>query len=181
MSYALVIAGKGGKRSRAAGEVADALRARGLRVGGFTQRTVESESGAKAIELVRLRDGTVLPLSRGAAAASGAEPSACSFAFDRAAFDEARAWLDADAPGSDVLVLDGLGKLELGGEGHRASIARALAAGPLVVLAVRDDQLVYALEAFGLGDPVAAYTDGMGEAELEAFVAEVARAAAPER
>ena len=82
-----------------------------------------------------------------------------------------------DAGGSDVVVLDGIGKLELGGEGHRAALARALAEARLVVLAVRDDQLVYVVEALGLEEPVAAYTDGEGPAALEAFVAEVVRAA----
>jgi nucleoside-triphosphatase THEP1 len=174
MTYALVIAGRGGRRSQAARDVADALTARGLRVGGFTQRTAGPESGAKTIELVRVRDGRSVPLARSATAA---DPAACSLAFDPAAFEEARRWIDEDAPASDVLVVDGLGKLELGGEGHRAAVARALASAPLVVLAIRDDQLVYALEALGLDEPLAAYTDASGAAALEAFVAEVARSA----
>ena len=36
---------------------------------------------------------------------------------------------------------------------------------------------MYALEALALGEPVAAFTDGEGEAALRAFVAEVERAA----
>jgi len=42
---------------------------------------------------------------------------------------------------------------------------------------VRDDQLVYVVEALGLEEPVAAYTDGDGPAALDAFVAQVAGAA----
>jgi nucleoside-triphosphatase THEP1 len=176
MTYALVIAGKGGRRSQAARNVAGALSARGLRVGGFTQRTVESAAGAKTIDLVHVRDGRVVPLARPATAADAA---ACSLAFEPAAFEEARRWIEEDAETTDVLVVDGLGKLELGGEGHRAAVASALATGRLVVLAVRDDQLVYAMEALALGEPLAAYTDGTGAAALDAFVAEVARAARP--
>jgi nucleoside-triphosphatase THEP1 len=173
-AWALVVAGKGGKRSHAAREAAAALAARGLRVGGFTQRTAESERGRKAVDLVRLRGGATAPLARSATAADAA---ACTLAFDRAGSEEARRWIRADAPESDVLVLDGIGKLELGGEGNRAAVDEALASGRLVVLAVRDDQLVYAIEALGLDEPVAAYTDGSGPAALDAFAADVARAA----
>jgi nucleoside-triphosphatase THEP1 len=173
-TYALVIAGKGGRRSHAAREVAAALAAGGLRVGGFTQRTVQSETGAKTIDLVHLPDGEAAPLAR---SATPADAAACSLAFDRAGSERARRWIEADAAASDVLVVDGLGKLELGGEGNRSAVAAALASGRPVVLAVRDDQLVYAMEALGLEEPVAAYADGAGPAALAAFVAEVARVA----
>ncbi len=178
MAFGLVIAGKGGKRSRAAREVAEALATRGLHVGGFTQRTLEREAGPKAIELVRIRDGRTVSLARTAADdGTTADPAACTLAFEHAAFEEARRWIEKEAPDADVIVLDGLGKLELGGGGHRAAIALALATAPVVVLAVRDDQLVYVFEAFGLDEPVAAYTDGSGAAALEAFVEEIARTA----
>ncbi len=175
-AWALVVAGKGGKRSRAAREIAGALASRGLRVGGFTQRTIEPEVGPKTIELVRVRDGRALPLARSAPDA-GAEPASCAFVFDRAALEEAGRWVDADAREADVLVVDGLGKLELGGGGNRAAIARALAGPRLVVLAIRDDQLVYAMEALGLGEPVASCAEADGAAALDRFVDEVARAA----
>lgn len=177
MTYALVIAGKGGKRSRAASDVVDGLAARGLRVGGFTQRTTEGEGGHRTIDLVHAADGRVVPLARSGDAKAGS--AACSIAFDPAGFETARRWIDGDARSSDVVVLDGLGKLELGGEGHRAAIGRALAAAPLVVLAIRDDQLVYALEALGLGEPLAVFADGEGPAALEEFIAAVARGARP--
>jgi nucleoside-triphosphatase THEP1 len=175
IAWALVIAGKGGRRSHVARDVAGALAARGLRVGGFTQRMVESESGTKTIDLVHVPDGKAVPLARTAPSTAEAA-AACTLAFDRAAFEEARRWIEADAPASDVLVLDGIGKLELAGEGNRAAVAHALATRRLVVLAVRDDQLVYAIEALGLDEPVAAYTDGSGPAALERFVGEVASA-----
>jgi nucleoside-triphosphatase THEP1 len=175
MAYALVIAGRGGRRSQAARNVAEALVARGLRVGGFTQRTVESGTGKKSVDLVHARDGRAVPLAR--AAPAGADPAACSLAFERAAFEEARRWVEDDAETCDVVVVDGLGKLELGGEGHRATIAHALKTAPLVVLAVRDDQLVYAVEALGLEEPVASYTDGSGAAALDTFATELVRAA----
>jgi nucleoside-triphosphatase THEP1 len=179
MAYAIVVAGKGGRRSEVAREVAAALARRGLRVGGFTERSSVSDTGAKSLDLVRVRDGAAVRLA--GPAGGPADPAACSLSFDRAAFEVARRWIEEDAPSSDVLVVDGLGKLELGGEGHRDAIARALAVAPLVVLAVRDDQLVYAVEAFGLDEPTASYTDGEGPAAGERFVAEVARAARTRR
>jgi nucleoside-triphosphatase THEP1 len=177
VSWALVVAARGGNRSRAAREVVDALAARGLRVGGFTQRTVDHEDGSKEFELVPARAGAAVPLARAEKRAAAVEGGGCSVVFDPAAFEVARRWIEVDAPVSDVVVLDGIGKLELAGEGHRAAVTRALAAAPLVVLAIRDDQLVYAVEALGLDEPVAAYTDGDGPRALAAFVAELAAAA----
>jgi nucleoside-triphosphatase THEP1 len=177
VTYALVVAGKGGRRSSAAREVVDALRARGLRVGGFTQRTTEDEGGAKAIDLVRAAGGATVPLARSVPAPPAEGGGGCSLAFDAAGLEAARRWVEADAAGADVVVLDGLGKLELGGGGHRAALDHALARARLVVLAVRDDQLVYALEAFGLGAPIAAWAEGEGPAALAAFAATVAAAA----
>lgn len=181
MRWALVVAARGGKRSRAAREVVAALAARGLRVGGFTQRTTEHEDGSKAFDLVRASGGDAVPLARADRRGAVAEGGGCAVVFEPAAFELARRWVEADAPESDVLVLDGIGKLELAGEGHRAAVARALAAAPLAVLAIRDDQLVYAVEALGLEEPVAAYTDGEGEGALAAFAEAVAAAVRPGR
>jgi nucleoside-triphosphatase THEP1 len=173
MTWALVVAAKGGRRSRLALQVAQSLAARGLAVGGFVQRTDEVAPGAKAITLVRLRDGHEAPLARPGAQAP-TDPAACSLAFDPAGFAEARAWVEEDAGAAEVLVLDALGKLELAGEGHRAALVRALGCGRPVVLAVRDDQLVYAVEALGLDEPLATFADGDGPAAREAFLAAVA-------
>lgn len=191
MTWALVVAAKGGKRSRAAADIADALRARGVRLGGFVQRMAEPAPGTKEISLVRLRDGrerllarttpaaapspTVSPAALQPAAAD--EASACLIGFDPAGFAEARAWVNEDAATMDLLLLDAIGKLELSGEGHRDAVRRALSSGKPVALAIRDDQLVYAMEAFGLDEPLAAYTDGDGDAARDAFVAALAGAA----
>lgn len=174
MTWALVVAGKGGKRSRIAREVAGALAARGLSVAGMVQRTLEDEGGRKTVEADRLRrPGTV----RLASPAVGADAS-CSLAFEPSGFAEAARWLGEDAPGADVLVLDGVGKLELSGSGHRTALQSALGAGPVAILAIRDDQLTYVLEALAIEEePVAAFTDGEGSDALEAFVAGVAEAA----
>ena len=176
MTWALVVAGKGGRRSLAAREIADALAARGLSVGGFVQRNEEPAPGRMQITMVRLRDGRERLLAR-PGAASPADPAACSLSFEPAGFAEARAWVEEDVAAAEVLVLDALGKLELAGEGHRAALQRALGSGRPVVLAVRDDQLAYAVDALGLDEPVAAFADGEGEAAREAFLVAVAQVA----
>lgn len=177
MSWALVVAGRGGNRSRAAREVVAGLAARGLRVGGFTQRAVDRDDGTKDYELVRAADGATVPLARTGRQPAAAEGGGCALAFDPAAFEAARRWVAADAASCDVLVLDAIGKLELAGEGHRAAVERALAAAPPVVLAIRDDQLVYALEALRLDEPVASLGEGEGPEALAAFLDGVAQAA----
>jgi nucleoside-triphosphatase THEP1 len=179
MAYALVIGTKGGSRFEAVGAIADALAARGVRVGGFTQRTVRPGSGASWIEIARVPGGGARTLARSAAAQGASDdPASCTFAFDPAVLAEARRWVVEDAVAADVVFLDGVGTLELGGGGHREAVAHALRAARVAIVAVRHDQLLYAIEALGAGEPIAAYTAGEGPAALDAFVAEVARAAA---
>lgn len=178
MPYALIIGDSGGDRSAMARDVARRLAGRGLRVAGFTQRIREVTEGRKAIEVERLGGGAAIALARTSAAA-GPGPAVCSYAFDAAAFEEVRRWVEADAAGAQVLVLDGLGKLELGGGGHRAALELALRAGPPVVLAVRRDQVFYALEALDLDAPLASCAGEDGAAALDQLVEAVALAARP--
>lgn len=178
MAYALVVGGKGGSRFEAVREIEAALAARGVRVGGFTQRTLRPAAGASTIEISRIGGGPTGTLARSSAGAEAAgDPASCAFVFDPAVVEEARRWVIEDAAAADVVILDGLGTLELGGGGHRAAVAHAFASAHVAILSVRHDQLVYVLEALGLGEPLAAYAAGDGPAALAAFVADVARAA----
>ncbi len=179
MAYALVIGPKGGRRGDAVRAIAGALAARGVRVGGFTQRTVRPEAGASRVEIARLGGGAPRTLARsgGAAAEGGGDPASCAFAFDPAVLAEARRWIAEDVAAADVVVLDGIGTLELGGGGHREALGHALARARVALVSVRDDQLAYAIEALGAGEPVAAFTVGEGPAALAGFVEVVARAA----
>jgi nucleoside-triphosphatase THEP1 len=179
MSYALVI-GEKGTKSTAMREIAEGLAARGLRVAGFTQRIFEEGEGRKFVEVVRLRDGAAIRLAR-TVADPGSAPAVCSFAFDPAAFEEVRRWMEEDAVGAGVIVLDGLGKVELGGGGHPKTIEHAFRAGPPVVLAVREDNLVYALESFALDEPLASYATASDDAEALTRFLEAVEQAAQER
>ena len=177
MGYALVTGSKGGRRSAAMLEVAGRLAARGLRVAGFVQLLRAQDGEREAIELMRLAGGERLALAR-----TGGEPDeatqqgVCTLVFETAGFAHALAWLREDAPGADVLLLDGLGRLELRGQGHRASIDHALATPGLTVLSVRDEHLFETVETLGLGEPVAHLTVEEGPAARDAFVDALAAA-----
>ena len=175
MSYALVIGEKGSRKSTVMREIAQRLTARGLRVAGFTQRVSEERPGRKTVEVVRVSDGRAVLLAR-TSADPGEAAAVCSFAFEGQAFEDARRWVESDAPDADVIVVDGMGKLELGGGGHRGTIEYALRAGPPVVLGLRDDNLVYAMEALALEEPLAFLGTAEDDAALERFVHAVARA-----
>jgi len=177
MSYALVIGGKAVSKSTLAGQIVRGLAARGLRVAGFTQRTFEEGPGRKAVEVVRIHDGSAVRLGR-TSAEPGDAAAVCSFAFEAQGFAEVRRWIEADAAGADVIVLDGMGKLELGGGGHRGAIEYALRAGPPVILAVREDNLVYALDALALDEPVASYGTSEDAGAFDRFLDAVGSAAA---
>lgn len=171
--WALLVGPKGGVRSSTARRLAARLSAAGLRVAGFVQEG-EGEGGQERISLRRLGHRDRCTVARpGGAAASPAEDVHCERVFALAAFDEARAWAEADAPGADVVVVDAAGKLEAGGRGHHPAIAALLPGRALPILSVRDEHLFAIMEAFRLEEPAAVLTAPCTDAELEGFVAAV--------
>lgn len=171
--WALIAGARGADRMPALRELIDRARASGLAAGGFLQRP--TEAGGHALGRVG-RDEWV-PLSRKGATAAAHEEAFCSYLFDERAFARARAWLDEDAPASDVVVIDELGKLEAAGKGHHDAVRRALASlGPrkLVVLSARADQLFAIVERLGLeDDAVATLETPAGGDSIDRFVAAV--------
>jgi nucleoside-triphosphatase THEP1 len=172
----------GGKGDRAAGvplAVARALRERGLRVAGFVQEAiVEGESASATASGASAATSRSSSPARAARRATARRPF-CSMLFDARGFEAARRWLDEDAPGADVILLDEASKLEVAGRGHHDAIRAALAGPALVVLGVRADQLFGIMERFGLGDPVGSLEPG--EADPGRFVDELTAAARPRR
>lgn len=177
--WALIECERSKPKSEFALELARVLAGRGLRVGGFAQPQRLDERGEKGYELVRLSTGERAVLARGGTAAQAGEEAVCDFAFRQGVFDLARRWIEEDA-GADVLILDGIGKLEAAGRGHAASLRRALELPPAtrVVLATRPSQLFYVVERFGLGEPIASLGLPAVEAERAAFAGALARAGA---
>lgn len=172
--WALISGTKGTGKSRTTTRLAAALGARGIAVAGFAQEAIEVDGERQGYRLRRLGNDDERVVARRSSTPRGPHEEAfCSFVFDNAAFDGARAWLEADAPAADVLLLDEVSKLEIAGKGHHDAVVAALGSGKLVVLSVQAAQLFGVLERFALGEPVASLETGEDE---DAFVEAVASA-----
>jgi nucleoside-triphosphatase THEP1 len=179
--WALVSGPRGAERSDLARRVAAGLAAAGLRVAGFVQRSTHEGRDVRDIVLERVGRADAVALALAGRTARAGEEEFCSLAFDLAGFAQARGWLEADAPGADVLVLDDVARLEAAGRGHHDAVRAALAASDArpVVLSVRADQLLAVLDRFRLPDPVAALECAADNDAVAAFVRQVKAAAAP--
>lgn len=165
--------------SPAARRLARLLPSAGVRVAGFLQSR-QGEAGEEQITLERLGKGDVCAVARSAKRAPvPGEELHCELVFDAAAFEQARRWVEADAPAADVVVVDCAGKLEANGRGHHATIAELLCGAALPLLVIREDHLFAVMEAFQLDDePVAMLNLPCSEAELDGFVAALRSAVA---
>lgn len=154
-------------------------RAAGLAVGGFRPREggVRDERGKSTeIFLEDVSTGTRLPL----AVTDPSTPDVCSYRFDAATFEAARAWCVAASRAGGVVLLAGLGPLEAAGRGHAPVVATIVStSGPaLPVLVIRRDAL--ATIALPLPDPVAALELPADEPARRAFAQAVEGALRPE-
>lgn len=156
--------------------IVDELGARGLRVAGFVQQRLPD--APRSYELVRLGADDRAPVARRGTTPGPEEEPFCNCVFRPDGFTAARAWLDADLPDGDVVVLDEISRLEATGGGHAAAVEAALARAPVVVLSVRADRLAALMERFGLPEPIATVE---ADDDVPALVAAVAEAARPAR
>lgn len=170
--WALVSGARGGPKIAMVQAVLDELRARGRRVAGFRQ----VRGMAEGQELERLA-ATGAPQRRVVSRVPGTpregEELFCSRIFTVSAFDEARAWLEADGPGGDVWVLDEVSKLEAARKGHHRAVTWALehAGARPVIIGVRQEQLFDVMTALGLEHaPVASLEGAASPADVRAFV-----------
>ena len=164
--------------------IVERLTAAGLRVAGFVQHKSRNERGEKRYELVRLhsKDRAVLAVD-GVAAKGPTEEFFCSMAFHNDGFDAARLWVEEDAGGADLLLLDGISKLEVSGKGHCATLEAALRGEAAVLICVRASQLSYVFERFGLDDAqmFAALELPANDGAVEKFVQDVGEACLGQR
>jgi nucleoside-triphosphatase THEP1 len=181
--WALIAGARGGEKTAVVRGVIDALRASGVRLGGFVQEPVDVGDVRVGYEIARLvgpAPGERVRMARKPSASppSPAEEEFCSLVFDGDAFARAAAWVAEDAGHVDVVVIDEVSKLEASGRGHTRAIEIALASAPLTVLCVRADQLFAVLERLGLSDPIASLAPGEGTvAELVTAIRDAVAAA----
>ncbi len=150
MAHWALISGKDTDAIAAAlSDVAARLSSAGVTVGGFVQARVVEESGRKHYDVVRLGTGERARISQ--ERPRPAEGSSCTQDFLDEGFNAARRWAAEDAARVEVLVIDGLNKLEAGGEGHGPTLVEALRSkAKVVLLGARDRQLSALMERFVL-------------------------------
>ena len=110
-----------GKTARA-GEVVDALRRRGLRVGGILARGILAGGRRSGFDLVDLSTGRTVPLCREGRDGGPGEQRWARFEFTRAGLQFGREALTVNTQGADVIVVDEVGPLELAGGGWAAAL-----------------------------------------------------------
>lgn len=169
LRWALVSAPKG-KLSQLTGAVVRALAQRGVNVAGFLQERDET-----AQYLVRASTGERVVVTRPESTPREGEESFCSVVVRPAAFELARAWLEADGERARAWILDGLSRLEASGKGHVEAVrwAFAHAGARPVVLGVRADQLFDVMRVLELEhEPIASLESEPGDdAAIDSFVA----------
>lgn len=174
LRWALVSGPKGGGKAAMVSAVLAELRARGAAVAGFRQ--VRAGEDGHALE--RLSTGQQQPLARKPGTPRDGEEPFCSRLFWMPAFEVARGWFEADAPGAEVLLVDEVSKLEAGRRGHHGTLAWAFehAGERPLVLGVRADQLFEVMSALGLEhEPIASLEGEAGGEAVRAFVGALLR------
>jgi nucleoside-triphosphatase THEP1 len=172
--WSAIVGPVGSNKTGHALHVARALRARGLRVGGFVQHELRGPDGAiEGWDLEHVAGGDRLPLAR-----RSPTPAICGWGFDDEAFAAAARWLRDR--GADVVVAGGVGKLEAAGRGHWPALheVASLGVGPHAVLCVRADCL--STIALGLPDPLAFVELPARATEVQRLVDAIALACEPD-
>ncbi len=151
--WAMIARGHGSASHQHMLDLVEHLQERGLRVGGFLQ--VPSGGGERPLgyDLFRLsRPERVLFADRFPGAQSNPDDKFCDLAFRPDSLVRAWEWLREDVADADVVIVDGVGKLEGAGRGHFPALAwaRKLQGPKVVLLSVRRDQMPTVAERLNL-------------------------------
>lgn len=160
------IVGRGKARRREiAADVFQALRERGLRVGGFVHRPIRDEEGEKVgYDVIDLASGASVHLAH-----RSRDPDICEWGFHHEAFERARAWATGGA--LDVVVVE-VGVVEARKKGHWPTIEAVLDGPPAVVLmCIRPRALTEV--ALRLPDPAAGLELPGGPDDVATFIEDV--------
>jgi len=128
------------------------LKAAGICTAGFFQHKSTNAHGQKRYELVRLHgDERALLAVEGLAAKKENEEPFCSIVFHNDSFATACRWVEEDAHTAELLLVGGIGKLEVFDKGHSKLLEHLLKKdAALLLLCVRASQLSYVMERFVL-------------------------------
>jgi nucleoside-triphosphatase THEP1 len=126
------------------------LKAVGIRTAGFSQHKSTNAHGQKHYEVVRLHSHERALLAVDGTSAKGEnETFFCSLVFHNDSFATARRWVEEDKHEAELLLLGGVGKLEVFDKGHSRLLEGLLKEdGALLLLCVRASQLSYVMERF---------------------------------
>ena len=163
-SWSAIVGPAKSNKSGYAWRVAQALATRGFRTGGYVQREVRDPEGETlGWDVERVLDEQRVTLAR-----PSNDPDICGYRFQSAGFSAAADWLGT--PNRDLVVMDGIGKLEAAGRGHWPAAKRVVEdpTAPHALLCIRDDCL--RTIALALPDPLAFLEVPASERDTAAFV-----------
>jgi nucleoside-triphosphatase THEP1 len=133
-------------------QMVERLRGRGLRVGGFLQVPCGPHDRILGYDLVRLGKSDRIPIADRVAAIPGDGKAFCKLSFRTESLAVAFQWLRDDARAADVLLIDGVGKLEGKGQGHFPALrwAREIERPLVVLVSLRADLIPSLRKKLGL-------------------------------
>lgn len=126
------------------------LRQSGIRVGGFLAPRVLEDDETVGYSLIDLASNTTHPFA-------GLEPSDVPigrFFVSQDGLDVADRAVDAALDAVQVVFIDEVGRLELGGEGHAPAVRRLLGSDAIPVLLVRDEVVDEVTRVFRIENPI---------------------------
>ncbi|MBU0596103.1 pyridoxamine 5'-phosphate oxidase family protein, partial [Candidatus Bipolaricaulota bacterium] len=145
----LLVGGIGSGKTATGLRLLSLLRQSGIRVGGFLAPRIMEEDETIGYSLIDLATNTTHPFA-------GLEPSDVAvgrffISSESLAVAERAATAALDA--ASVVMIDEVGRLEVGGGGHAPAVRRLLSSNVVPILLVRDELVDDVSAAFGIVDP----------------------------
>ncbi len=168
----ILAGGTGSGKTTRAREVAEALRARGLRVGGILAPGLLDGARRTGFNVVNLATGESASLAREHTSEAGRHAQWSRFSFSSEGLALGRKALGPDAQSADVVLVDEVGPFELAGGGWAQALDELTRdhAGP-VVLVVRSSIVDAVTRRWGSADTVTWEAAGTSAQEIADAVA----------
>ena len=146
----LLVGGIGSGKTATGLRLLSLLRQSGLHVGGFLAPRRMEGNETIGYSLIDLASDTTHPFA-------GLEPggvAAGRFYLSEEGLQIAEHAAAAALDTTSVVIIDEVGRLELGGAGHARAVRRSLASNIVPILLVRDELLSEVIRAFDIEDPI---------------------------